>query len=108
MKYSTEEALNEIMKRGALVREKKEKQRTRILTASAFVVGIMLMCVLSIYAGAAARSSESVYGSFLLPAEAGGYVLTAVLAFTLGVIIAVLVRSYRKKNKTDSNKSKDK
>ena len=97
MKYSTEEALNEIMKRGKLIKQKREKRQMQILAASAFVVGIMLICVLRIYSGAVAQTSETVYGSFLLPAEAGGYVLTAILAFTLGVIIAVLIHKYRKK-----------
>ena len=42
---------------------------------------------------------RSVYGAFLLPAEAGGYVLAAVAAFAMGVIITIACIRYR--NKTE-------
>jgi hypothetical protein len=37
-------------------------------------------------------------GASLLSSEAGAYILVAVIAFMLGVIITVIVRKYNKKN----------
>lgn len=45
----------------------------------------------------AVTSAGSVYGSFLLSREAGGYVLIALIAFVLGVAVTLLCLHYRKK-----------
>ena len=45
----------------------------------------------------AVTSAGSVYGSFLLSREAGGYVLIALIAFVLGVTVTLLCLRYRKK-----------
>ena len=41
------------------------------------------------------EKTESLYGSFLLSPEAGGYILVAVLAFLLGIVVCMLI--YRKR-----------
>ncbi len=45
----------------------------------------------------AATPEGSVYGSYLLSEEAGGYVLTGVLAFLLGIAFTLLCLSLRNK-----------
>ena len=49
----------------------------------------------------------SVYGAFLLSQEAGGYVMTAVIAFALGVAVTLLCLRLQKRNKQQGN-DKDK
>ncbi|MBQ0134292.1 MAG: hypothetical protein KBS46_04090 [Clostridiales bacterium] len=54
----------------------------------------------------AVTSAGSVYGSFLLSREAGGYVLIALIAFVLGVTVTLLCLHYRKnQNKTGDGQS---
>ena len=46
----------------------------------------------------AGMESGSTYGSFLLPTQAGGYVLAAVVAFAVGVGVTLGIQRYRKKH----------
>ena len=106
MKYKTDDALNEIKLRGQRIKEKHDRRVNHILTVTGAVIAIALICLLGVFTQTSTGTTETVYGSFLLPVEAGGYILTAILAFTLGVIVTVLVRNY-KKNKSESDTKRD-
>ena len=56
---------------------------------------------LGILGGTGILGSKTDYGSFLLSAETGGYVLTAVIAFVACVITAVLINRYRKSKQSN-------
>ena len=103
MKYTSEEGFEEILRRGKKIKEKKERQVTYALSAVTACLAVALLGVLSVFAGAGADGTQTAYGSFLLPMEAGGYMLTAVIAFALGVLVTVTIRRYRKKNNADSD-----
>ena len=54
--------------------------------------------------------SQTTYGSFLLPGSAGGYVLAAVVSFTVGVALTLFLLMRRRKNGgdfTDESKEDD-
>ncbi len=91
MKYQTDEALREILRRGEQIAVRRERRTIRALAGA---TGALFMAlVLAIGFGAHRVSSnrfQSVYGSFLLSPEAGGYVLAAVIAFALGVTVTLL------------------
>jgi hypothetical protein len=107
MKYTSEQEFEEILRRGKEIREKKEKQVKHVLSAATVCLSVALLAVLSVFAGAKSTGAETAYGSFLLPMEAGGYMLTAVIAFALGVLVAVTIRQYRKKNGAGSSAEND-
>ena len=96
MKYTKDKALNEILKRGRKIREKRNKKITGVLSTTTVVLTFILFVSISIFTGNVVTGTHSAYGSFLLPTEVLGYVIVAVIAFVMGVIITVIVR---KKNK---------
>lgn len=98
MKYSREEALDEIFKRGKAVKKQQIRRRTHILEATSFLLVFSLIGVIGVFAGTPEEGSESLYGAFLLSSEAGGYLLVAGVAFILGIAITLTVQ-YIKKGK---------
>ena len=97
MRYTTENALKEINRRAGIIRKKREKRITNALATAAGVTLVALLAVIGNFSGAGIPGSQSEYGSFILSAETGGYVLTAVLGFILGTFVTLLVK--RLKNK---------
>lgn len=98
MKYTKDEALEEILKRGRKIREKRNKQITGVLSTTTVILTFILFLSISIFTGNVVTGTHSAYGSFLLPTEVLGYVLVAVIAFVMGVIITVIVRKNNKEN----------
>ncbi len=98
MKYTKDEALEEIIKRGRKIREKRNKQITGVLSTTTVILTFILFLSISIFTGNVVTGTHSAYGSFLLPTEVLGYVIVAVIAFVMGVIITVIVRKKNKEN----------
>ena len=102
MKYTTDEAMREIMKRSDKIEKKREQRKTNILTGMSVSLIAVLTIVIGLVPGQAVKVPEgTTYGSFLLSPEAGGYVLVALLAFAVGICITVFC--LRSKNKSVSN-----
>ena len=98
MKYTTEEALAEIMQRRDQIILRRDRRACRMLSGTAGALFAVLVLVIALLPGkATVSSSGSVYGSFLLSQEAGGYVLAAVIAFALGVCVTLLCLRYRRR-----------
>ena len=98
MKYTKDEALEEILKRGRKIREKRNRQITGVLSTTTVILTFILFLSISIFTGNVVTGTHSAYGSFLLPTEVLGYVIVAVIAFVMGVIITVIVRKKNKEN----------
>ena len=96
MKYTKDEALEEILKRGRKIREKRNKQITGVLSTTTVILTFILFLSISIFTGNVVTETHSAYGSFLLPTEVLGYVLVAVIAFVMGVIITVIIKKYKR------------
>lgn len=92
MKYSTEDALKEINRRAGVILKKRERRVTNVLATTAGITLIALFAVIGSFSGAGALETQSVYGAFMLSAETGGYALTAVLGFVLGICVTLLVK----------------
>ena len=90
MKYTTEEALAEIMRRKDQIVLRRSRRSCRRLSVSAGALMCLLVLVIGLFPSDGTVADGSVYGAFLLSAEAGGYVLAAVIAFALGVVITLL------------------
>ncbi|MCR5686046.1 MAG: hypothetical protein K6G81_11650 [Lachnospiraceae bacterium] len=91
MKYSLDEAARLIVQRSDEIR----KQRRRgIYTSMGTLAALMLIAMAAaIYRFAGfgeVAASYSVYGAFMLPEAAGGYILVAVLSFAAAVIITII------------------
>ena len=96
MRCSTDEALQEIMRRSRHIERRREKRSIRLYSfVSLFAIGALVLLISGMAEGVMPISGQEVMGSFLLPAKAGAYVLTAVIAFTFGVILTIKTQKIR-------------
>ena len=104
MKYDLNAAAAEINKRSAFLSEKKRQRRYvgRFSAACAVVFLLLLGALYRFAVFGPAKLNGSVYGSFLLTKEAGGYVLVGVICFAVAVAITLLcVKRIGKSSKED-------
>ncbi|MCR5279767.1 MAG: hypothetical protein K6E19_10050 [Lachnospiraceae bacterium] len=99
MKYTTDEALNEVLKRGQEMKSQHERKLISTMATIAGVLTFALIGTLGYLVRVPVDGSGKQYGSFILSSEAGGYVLVAVLAFVLGIAFTILVRLVKKNRK---------
>jgi len=105
VKYTSDEALKEIMLRSERISRRKDQRTCRVLSAAAAGLFALLIFMIAILPGRGASSSfGSVYGSFLLRQESGGYILVAVIAFLVGAAVALLC--LRRKKQINDKKDK--
>ena len=98
MKYTSEEALAIIMHRRDRIVRRRVRRACQALAGVSCLLTVLLLAVIALLPGSSGQASaETVYGSFLLSAEAGGYVLAAVISFALGVLVTLLCLKRRKK-----------
>ena len=91
MRYSTDEALNELTRRASALRRRRERAITSALSVASATLSVLLVAAIAAidpFNGLTVRPAA--YGAYLLPSEAGGYVLVGVVAFMLGVVFVVL------------------
>ena len=103
MKYTREEALTEIRRRAEIIRQTRERRTSRILTATAGFTLVALFAVIGIFSGSAISTTQSEYGSIILSAETGGFILAAALGFALGVVATLLIKHKKKSDKKQAN-----
>lgn len=91
MRYDTDTALRELVARGTLIRQRRERRVAQTLAGLSLTCGALLVaCFTLLIPSTPADAPMAAYGAFLLPGEAGGYVLAGVIAFALGVAFAVI------------------
>ena len=89
MRYDTDEALRKTLERASALRKRSWQRQKLALSA---ISGGCLCALLALgyaLASSGAALAEADYGAFLLPGNAGGYVLAGVLAFVLGVLVTL-------------------
>ena len=97
MKYSIDEAMREIAERKNTLIKNKIKRTVGAYLTMAVLISAGL--VAAIYGFGEIDGTYSVYGSFMLPDEAGGYILVAVLSFVAAVVITVLCIRWKDRRK---------
>lgn len=91
--------VDEIMRRLHAAKEKQRVRRMRVMTGCLCLLMVSLVAAISSFSGTdTAGQPYSVMGAFLLGPRTGGYVLVAVIAFVIGILVAELARYFRKKN----------
>ena len=107
MKYETNEALEMIFQRSKEIHARRERRVTGILSAATATLAVLLIGTVFLLKGQGiAEATASDFGAFLLPSEAGGYVLAGVIAFVLGIAIALITIRYRgRKKNTDKTET---
>lgn len=73
----------------------------QVLSGVSGLLVVLLVCVIASFTdGGTAGIANPAYGAFFLSAEAGGYVLVAVIAFAVGVVLTIAVYKYRRVGKS--------
>ena len=105
MKYSNEEALEEILHRKDKIINKREKHLMTAYSCIAVALAAMLVFIILVQPGRSVPAMDgSIYASLLLTPETGGYILDAVIAFAMGVIVTLIAIKHGNKKKIN-NKS---
>ena len=97
MKYTTKEALKEIKRRAKVIRQKRDKRITNILAISVTLSLIALFAVIGKMSYSEVSGMQSAYGSFILSAKTGGYILVAILGVIAGISVTLMVKYLKKK-----------
>ncbi len=106
MKYTMDSALSELQRRSSRIRRRRSRRVMYELSTAVFVLTFALVASLSlaIPEGASALTG-SAYGAFLLPADAGGYVLVGVISFVAAVVITVILLRRADKRRRSGGKN---
>ena len=100
MKYESNEALSMIFEKSKEIRARRERRRAVVLGAATSVLAVLLIATVILLKGqTVSEATESHLGAFLLPSEAGGYVIAGVLAFILGILVTTIVLRCSEKRK---------
>ena len=99
MKYSKEDALKEIKRRAKVIKEKHERRTFKVWASVACLSLIALFAVIGEFSGTEISGMQTAYGSCILSAKMGGFVLAAVLGFVLGVSVTLIVKYTKDKKK---------
>ena len=106
MKYDIESSLREITGRGRRMRQKKKARTQALLSAAAVFTALLLGGAVYLFGRLVPVSADtSVYGSFLLKQEAGGYVLVGVICFAASSLLTYL--ALRRRNRSETTNRKD-
>ena len=93
MRYTCDEALHEILKRSKKVSYERRRKRDRIIISTSLVIAVCAaVFILSIPVGSQIYATQTLYGSFLLDPSTGGYILVAVIAFVIGIAVAIICK----------------
>ena len=102
---NTDERLVRMHKRAAEIKRQDDKSRLRILGSLSAVLWICLVAVIQqVQTMRHEILTSHSTGSSLLSEDVGGYVLAAVVSFTAGVIITVIIYKYRNWSEREANK----
>ncbi|MBO4904784.1 MAG: hypothetical protein J5367_06140 [Lachnospiraceae bacterium] len=97
---SNEERITQLHKRVAELNHQRQKKILTACTAFCSILCVTLIgMIVSLSQPAAGYTGAEYTGATLIDGSvAGGYVLTALIAFVLGVMLTVLIRKYREVN----------
>lgn len=99
-----EAKLDEIFRRAEAVRRRQEENWTRLLGGATAALALALITMIGGFAGRGTEVHGTALGAFLLGPEAGGYVLVALIAFALGIVLALLAQKHRQTKEHEGKK----
>ena len=105
---TSEERVESLHVRMAALRRVRERRKIRFLGASGAALALCL--VLLIFGEGAVHTcgTAGLYsGSMMLFEGVGAYVLVAIIAFMMGVIVTVVLKGYRKKGTGQTSKDRE-
>jgi len=99
-----EAKLDEIFRRAEAIRRRQEANRARLLGGATVALALALITMIGGFAGHGTEVHGTALGAFLLGPEAGGYVIVALIAFALGIVLALLAQKHRQTKEHEGKK----
>ena len=102
---TTDERIARIHERAKEIKTERSRRMVKVGSAVSAALGVILITVIGFLTNGAGGvpagtvSDVGYAGASMLGSAAGGYILVALVAFMLGVIVTVLIRTYLDKNK---------
>lgn len=102
---NTEERITRIHERAKEIKEEKNRRLMQIESTVSAVLGVLLMVMIGLFSRAGSGVSQTTEqdagyaGASMFGSTAGGYILVALVAFMLGAVTAILIRSYMERNR---------
>ena len=89
---STEELMKGILQRKAVYLAQKQARRLIVIGAGLAVLLIMMLCIAPGITGNAEQYAAYTMGATILGPGTGGYVIVALLAFALGIVVTLFIQ----------------
>ncbi len=101
MKYSIDESMLQITAKSRELKIRKQRRNVGFIAGLLVLVFTAFVVAIYEYSGFGMVGTEySNYGAFMLPNEAGGYILVGVISFAVAVIVTLICLRYRGRNKS--------
>lgn len=104
---SIEEQMKEILRRKEYYLAIRQIRRLAVLGTG---IGFLLMTALLLapgISGVVEQPAASTLGATILGPEAGGYVIVALLAFALGIVVTLMIQHRKKAGQIKTDKHRD-
>ena len=92
---SNEELMKGILQRKAVYLAQRQMRRLALVVAGLAILLIAMLFVVPGITGSGERYAAYAMGATILGPETGGYVIVALLAFALGIIVTLLIQKHR-------------
>ena len=92
---SNEELMKGILQRKAVYLAQRQMRRLAMVGAGLAVLLIAMLFVVPGITGSVEQYTVYTMGATILGPETGGYVIVALLAFALGIIVTLLIQKHR-------------
>jgi len=102
-----QELLVRMHRRAGALRRRRDRSLLRVWGGVSMGLLFSLLSLAAAFSGGHGLAGNGIYGSSLLSDSAGGYVLTGVLAFMLGVGVSVLCFRHRRKTEEQKDVTKE-
>ena len=112
MKYSIDESMLQIKSKSRKLKIKKQRRNVGFIAISGVLVLMMIIATIYNYMGLGISGTDlgenrySKYGAFMVPNEAGGYILVGLICFVAAVVITLLCLRIKGHNSKNDSQTK--
>ena len=99
---TVDERTNRVLARTSMLRQRSQRRMTSILSGMSACLAVVLMALIVSYGGLHEINASGESAALLLEG-AGGYVLVAVVAFSIAVVATVLIMRNQEKLRKSQN-----
>ena len=92
---STEDLMKGILQRKAVYLAQKQARRLIVVGAGLTALLVIMLFIAPSVTGSTEQYTAYTMGATILGPETGGYVIVALLAFALGIIVTLLIQKQR-------------